>query len=146
MKLNPFPNDTFQTLPNWKNLQTSILNLMKMEESSSNGKKTLWEKEKLLVRSNFSFSRCIFKRHVPWLVWEMDKWIFSQLLLSIHLRKLANREFKPATSLVFKACVLSTEQQWRDKMMSYRYQEKDTALVRSSCTTPVGSSRYHLPC
>ena len=35
-----------------------------MEESSSNGLKTLWEKEKLLVKSNFSFSNSVFKRLV----------------------------------------------------------------------------------
>ena len=33
-----------------------------MAERSSNGYKTLWEKEKLLVTSNFSFSHCVFKR------------------------------------------------------------------------------------
>ena len=37
---------------------------MKMEESSSSGKKTLGVKEKLLVTSNFSFSRSVFKRLV----------------------------------------------------------------------------------
>ena len=31
-----------------------------MAESSLNGLKTLWEKEKLLVTSNFSFSHCVF--------------------------------------------------------------------------------------
>ena len=35
-----------------------------MAESSSNGLKTLWEKEKLLVTSNFSFSLSVFKRLV----------------------------------------------------------------------------------
>ena len=35
---------------------------MKIAESSPNGKKTLWEKEKLLVRSNFSFFHSVFKR------------------------------------------------------------------------------------
>ena len=41
--LNPFPhNDTF-----WRPWETSLL-------------KTLWEKEKLLVTSNFSFSRSVF--------------------------------------------------------------------------------------
>ena len=39
-------------------------NLMKMTETSPNGLKTLWEKEKLLVTSNFSFSRSVFKRLV----------------------------------------------------------------------------------
>ena len=35
---------------------------MKMAESSPKGEKTLWEKAKLLVTSNFSFSHRIFKR------------------------------------------------------------------------------------
>ena len=35
-----------------------------MEEGSSNGWKTLWEKEKLLFTSNFSFSHIVFKRLV----------------------------------------------------------------------------------
>ena len=37
---------------------------MKMAQCSSNGQKTLWEKEKLLVTSNFSFSHSVFKRLV----------------------------------------------------------------------------------
>ena len=37
---------------------------MKMAESSRNGWKTLWEKEKLLVSCNFSFSQGVFKRFV----------------------------------------------------------------------------------
>ena len=32
-----------------------------MAESSQNGQKTLWKKDKLLVTSNFSFSRSVFK-------------------------------------------------------------------------------------
>ena len=35
-----------------------------MAESSLKGYKTLWEKEKLLVTSNFSFSHSVFKRLV----------------------------------------------------------------------------------
>ena len=35
-----------------------------MADSSSNKLKTLWEKEKLLVTSNFSFSHSVFKRLV----------------------------------------------------------------------------------
>ena len=42
----------------------TISNLMKMAESHPNGKKTLWEKEKLLVTSIFSFSHNVFKRLV----------------------------------------------------------------------------------
>ena len=44
-----------------KSLQMTISNLMKMAESSLNGLKTLWEKEKLIVTSNFSFSQCFQK-------------------------------------------------------------------------------------
>ena len=62
--VNPFPNDKFWTLPNSKSLQMTISNLMKMAETSPNGLKTLWEKEKLLVTSNFSFSHSVFKRFV----------------------------------------------------------------------------------
>ena len=39
----------------------TVSNLMKMAESYLNGQKTLWEKEKLLVTSNFSFSHSVFK-------------------------------------------------------------------------------------
>ena len=38
--------------------------MTKMAESYPNGQKTLWEKEKLLVTSNFSFSHSVFKRLV----------------------------------------------------------------------------------
>ena len=61
---NPFPNDKFKTLPNWKGKQTTSSNLMKLAESYPNGQKTLWEKEKLLDTSNFSFSHSVFKRLV----------------------------------------------------------------------------------
>ena len=39
-----------------------LINFMKMAESSLKWLKTLWEKEKLLVTSNFSFSHSVFKR------------------------------------------------------------------------------------
>ena len=45
----------FQT----ETLQTTISTLMKMAESSL---KTPWEKEKLLIKSNFSFPHSVFKR------------------------------------------------------------------------------------
>ena len=35
-----------------------------MAESYSNGQKTLWEMEKLLIMSNFSFFHSVFKRLV----------------------------------------------------------------------------------
>ena len=51
----------FRFFQTQKTLQTTISSLMKMVESYPNRKKTLWEKEKLLVTSNFSFSRSVFK-------------------------------------------------------------------------------------
>ena len=33
---NPLPDDKFQTIPNWKSLQTTISNLTKTEESYPN--------------------------------------------------------------------------------------------------------------
>ena len=62
--VNPFPNDKFCTLPNRKSLQTTIANLKKMAESSQNEQKKMWQKEKLLVTSNFSFSHIVFQRLV----------------------------------------------------------------------------------
>ena len=41
-----------------------FLSFIKMVESSPNGKKTRWKTEKLLIMSNFSFSRCVFKQFV----------------------------------------------------------------------------------
>ena len=37
---------------------------MKMAKCLPNGKKTLWEKEKLLITSNFSFPHSVLKRLV----------------------------------------------------------------------------------
>ena len=48
----------------WKSLQMTILNLIKMVENSLKGEKTLWEKEKLLIMSNFFFSHGVFIRLV----------------------------------------------------------------------------------
>ena len=45
-----------------KEIANDNLNLMKMTESTPKGYKTQWEKEKLLVTSNFSFSHSVFKR------------------------------------------------------------------------------------
>ena len=42
----------------------TISNLIEMAEGSPKGWKTLWEKEKLLVTSNFSFSHSVSKRFV----------------------------------------------------------------------------------
>ena len=62
--INSFPNKQFYNFPNWKSSQTTISNYMKMAKTSPTGYKTLWEKDKLLVTSNFSFSHRVFKRLV----------------------------------------------------------------------------------
>ena len=66
IKFNPLPWQTtnFKLFQTSKNLQTTISNLTKMAEIYPNGRKTLWEKEKLLVTSNFSFAHSVFKRLV----------------------------------------------------------------------------------
>ena len=50
---------------------------MKMAENSPEGYKTLWEKEKLAVMSNFSFSNNVVKR----LVWERVNAILLPILI-----------------------------------------------------------------
>ena len=54
-----------------------------MAESSPNGKKTLWEKEKLLVTSNFSFSHSVFKR--PLLQTHKNQGLFGKRLKQVCL-------------------------------------------------------------
>ena len=63
-KLTLSQTTSFRLFQTEKKFQTTILILMKMAESSPKEKKTLWEKEKLLVTSNFSFSLSVFKRLV----------------------------------------------------------------------------------
>ena len=51
-------------LTEWKSLQMTISNLMEIVKSFLKGWKTLWEKDKLCVRSNFSLYHSVFKRLV----------------------------------------------------------------------------------
>ena len=66
---NSFPLTLSQTT-NFRLFQTEKLCRRQFQifitiaESSPNGYKTLWEKEKLLVTSSFSFSHSVFKRLV----------------------------------------------------------------------------------
>ena len=71
-RLKPFFNLTLSQTTNLSLFQTErvyrwLSNVMKMAESSPNRKKTLWEKEKLLVTSNFSFFPQCF-----WKTWTAD--------------------------------------------------------------------------
>ena len=63
---NSLLKDKFLTCPNSKSLQMTILSLKKMLESYPKGRKTLWEKEKWLIMSNFSFSHRVFKSLIHW--------------------------------------------------------------------------------
>ena len=68
------------TNSNWKSVQATILNLMKMAESSPERPKTLWEKEKSLIASNFCFPHSVFKRQKQGLVFEnVNIWTFTRL-------------------------------------------------------------------
>ena len=76
---------------------------MKMAENSKKGKKTQWEKEKLLVTGNFSFSLSVFKRFVwqtkPGPVWErvlqlLNPFPKRQILDSSKLKEFADDNFK----------------------------------------------------
>ena len=62
---------------------------MKMEESYPNGWKTLREKEKLLVTSNFSFSHSVFKRLV--LQTRKNQGLFGKGLKDFDPRPVVNR-------------------------------------------------------
>ena len=67
MPIYPFPNEKFQTPPNRKSLKPSILNLMKMAESSLKsrkhyGKGDIARKEQFLLFP--VFSKELYCRHV----------------------------------------------------------------------------------
>ena len=65
--LTLFQTTNFRLFQTELSLQMTISNLMKMAESAQNGQngqKTLGEKEKLLIKSNFSFSNYVFERLV----------------------------------------------------------------------------------
>ena len=69
-RINPFPNDKFETLPNWKSLQTTISSLMKMAEFSkwvdnTVGKGEIAHYEKfLLFPLFFFFLKDLYCRHI----------------------------------------------------------------------------------
>ena len=58
---NPLPDNTLLTLPNWKSCRRQIQIWRKWQKVIQMGRKSLWEKEELLVTSNFSFSHSVFK-------------------------------------------------------------------------------------
>ena len=68
-----------------------------MAESSPEGYKTLWEKEKLLVTSNFSFSHSVFKRLV--LQTHKNKGLFGK---GLNVGKMAKFVFDRLESIVGK--------------------------------------------
>ena len=71
---------------------------MKMAESSPNGKKknkkkTLWEKEKLLVTSNFSLSHNVYKRLVLHTLKNQDLFGKGFMYLRVQQMVRENNEF-----------------------------------------------------
>ena len=74
-----------------------------MEESFSNGKKTLLEKEKLLVMSNFSYSHSVFKRLV--LQTRKNQGLFGKGLTLYHtIMTLQKKAFENIVGKGEKAC------------------------------------------
>ena len=60
----PFPDNKFQTLPNLNRFRQQFRIWQKWWKVLWKGRKLCGEKEKLLIRSNFSFSHRVFKRLV----------------------------------------------------------------------------------
>ena len=104
--VNPFPKWQILDFSEMKAFADDISNLTKMAKSSPNVLKTLWEKEKLLITSNFSFSHSVFK----WLVLQTRKnrglfgkglkpgpmlykaWVHTQVSLCSNLNPLAHND------------------------------------------------------
>ena len=59
--INPFSNNQSYILQNWKEFADDKFKFDENGRKFSEWKKTLWENEKLLVMSNFSFSQCFQK-------------------------------------------------------------------------------------
>ena len=59
--INPLPNDNFLDVTKLKAFADDKLNAAKRSFFSLIEQKTLWEKEKMLVTSIFSFSHSVFK-------------------------------------------------------------------------------------
>ena len=62
LSFHPFPHDTILDQAKLKAFADDKLNVTKMIISVFDKVKTLWEKEKFLVLSNFSFSHNVFKK------------------------------------------------------------------------------------
>ena len=76
----------FRLFPSWKNLQMTISTLMKMAESSPNRKKTLWEKEILLIKSNFFFSHNVFKSRLLKISWvKNEEMLVTSIFSNFHI-------------------------------------------------------------
>ena len=63
-RVSPIPKQQILDSSKLKEFAEDNSELMKTAERSLKGWKTLWEKEKLLLTSNFSFSHGVFKRLV----------------------------------------------------------------------------------
>ena len=119
-------------------MQTTISNLTKMAQSYPNEQKTLWEKEKLLVTSNFSFSHSVFKRLVSQgrqkvsLCGNGLNYSFYILIgnLSFSVRKFNQHEF---LSIIFMSPFLFLHQ-LPPNFINF-YQSYSVISILTSCTT-----------
>ena len=59
--ITDYQTANFKPGPNWKKLQTTFQSAFKVKNKCHIGRKTLCEKEKLLVTGNFSFSHHVFR-------------------------------------------------------------------------------------
>ena len=75
-------------------------NLMKKAKHSPNGLKTLWEKEKLLVLSNFSFSQSVFKRLVQQT--SKNQGLFGKGLKCMNVKQEHHRPMLGCGCLIFR--------------------------------------------
>ena len=62
--INPLPDDKILVSSKLKQIADDISKCIKNEKKSHIGQKTLWEKEKLLVSSNLSFSHNVFHSYI----------------------------------------------------------------------------------
>ena len=74
---------------------------MKMAESSPKGQKTLLEKEKLLITSNFSFSHSVFKRLV--LQTRKNQGLFGKGLNVVGTMDSGDRGMNPVAMTIIKS-------------------------------------------
>ena len=62
--INPLPDDKILDWSKWKQIAEKCYSAFKIENKYHKGWTTLWEEDKLLVTSNFSFSYNVFHSYI----------------------------------------------------------------------------------